>query len=75
MHNSTKDLSFDRSMNIIQTMSEISAAFSKAGEVARQSGNTDILQEIAENSHDTQLWLGLALHQELSKVYEEEKYE
>ena len=69
LHNS-KDLSFDKSMDIIQTMSEINAAFSKAEEVANLSGNAEISREIAENSHDTQLWLGLALHQELSKLYE-----
>ena len=72
MYNSTKDLALDRSMDFIRTISEITASFHKAEELANDSGNAEVIREISENSHDTLLWLGLALHQELSKVYEYE---
>ena len=68
-HNSTNDLSLDRAVRIIHTISELDTAFSKA-EVVAVAASSRIAREFSESRHNNLVALGHALHQQLSKLYE-----
>ena len=73
LHKDSGSRTLDKAVDIIQTISELRTAFSKAEQVALASGDPLIVQDITNDSYDSMLALGLALHRELSKIYEEEK--
>lgn len=73
LHKDSGSRTLDRAADIIQTISELRTAFSKAEQVALASGDELIVQDICNASHDSMLSLGLALHRELNKIYEEDR--
>lgn len=73
-HNNTpKDVSLDRSLDIINAMSALDCAIQRADKITRSSGNSYAREEFSEKSHDTMLALGLALYEQLSTIYKEEQ--
>lgn len=64
---------FCKAVQIIHTISELDTALSNAEKVAEQSGNSWIQEQFIDNRHDITNALGLALHSELSTIYEEEQ--
>lgn len=62
---------FCKAVRIIHAISQLDTAFSNAEEVAERSGNRWVQEEFLCNRHDTLNALGLALHTELSTIYEE----
>ena len=62
---------FCKAVRIIHAISQLDTAFSNAEEVAERSGNRWVQEEFICNRHDTLNALGLALHTELSTIYEE----
>lgn len=70
---SDKGDAFCKAVRIIRAISRLDEAFSQAEEVAELSGNKWVKEEFSDNRHDTMNALGLALHTELSTIYEEEE--
>lgn len=71
MLQSTDGFALGRAMTIIHTIAELDAAFTKAEAVA--STNSWIWEQFTGNRTETMAALGLALHTELSTIYEEEQ--
>ena len=72
-NNTPKDVSLDRSLDIINAMSALDCAIQRADKITRSSGNSYAREEFSEKSHDTMLALGLALYEQLSTIYKEEQ--
>lgn len=72
-HNLNDGDAFCKAVQIIHTISELDTALSNAEKVAEQSGNSWIQEQFIDNRHDITNALGLALHSELSTIYEEEQ--
>lgn len=71
MSHTSNGFAFGRAMTIIHTIAELDAAFDKAEAVA--STNSWIWEQFTGNRTETMAALGLALHTELSTIYEEEQ--
>lgn len=70
-HNLNDGNAFCKAVQIIHAIAELDTAFTKAEAVA--STNSWIWEQFTGNRTETMAALGLALHTELSTIYEEEQ--
>ena len=71
LHSDKNGTAFCKAVQIIHAIAELDTAFTKAEAVA--STNSWIWEQFTGNRTETMAALGLALHTELSTIYEEEQ--